>query len=113
MIHPFQVNVCCLRSHRNPPSFHSETRQIFIREVEFKCIMIPVFVIFPQVIRSGDAISVRSRDITVIKMLVVMVMVLRDDHGGDDAWREEARPKVLTFSSWWQWWGITAALRSS
>ena len=45
--------------------------------------MIPVFVIFPQVIRSGDAISVRSRDITVIKMLVVMVMVLRDDHGGD------------------------------
>ena len=68
-----------------PPSFHSETRQIFIREVEFKCIMIPVFIIFPQVIRSDDAISVRSRDITVIMMLVVMVMVLRDDHIGDTA----------------------------
>ena len=49
--------------------------------------MIPVFVIFPQVIRSGDAISVRSRDITVIMMLVVMVMVLRDDHIGDTALR--------------------------
>ena len=38
--------------------------------------------------------------------------VMSDDHGGD-AGREEARPKMLTFSSWWQWWGITAALRSS
>ena len=37
--------------------------------------------------------------------------VMSDDHGGD-AGREEARPKMLTFSSWWQWWGITAALRS-
>jgi len=48
----------------------------------------------------------------VIMMLVVMVMVLRDDHIGDTALGGRKQGLRLTFCSWWQWWGITAALRS-